>query len=109
MATARLFLALYLDADVSKKLASALRKNRFDVVSAQEVGKAELDDRAQSEYAINEQRTILTYNSKILCYCLTSIGARAENITALSSQSNCRSANCCGAFSRCWIRWTWSK
>jgi len=64
MATARLFITLYLDADVSKKLARALRENSFDAVSAKEVGNAELDDRAQLEYAIREHRAILTHNSQ---------------------------------------------
>ncbi|MBI5034064.1 MAG: DUF5615 family PIN-like protein [Chloroflexi bacterium] len=64
MATARLFIALYLDADVSKKLASAIRDNGFDAVSAKEVGNAELDDHAQMEYAIAQHRAILTHNSQ---------------------------------------------
>jgi len=44
MATARLFVALYLDADVSNKLAIALRNNGFDAVSAKEIGNAALSD-----------------------------------------------------------------
>ncbi len=62
MATARLFIALYLDADVSKKSAPTLREKGFDVISAKEVGNAELDDRAQLEYAIGQRRAILTCN-----------------------------------------------
>ncbi len=64
MATARLFIALYLDANISKKLAKQLRARGIDVISAHDVGNAELDDRAQFEYAIHEQRTILTFNSQ---------------------------------------------
>ena len=54
MASARLFIALYLDADISKKLAKQLRARGMDAISAHEVGNAELDDRAQMEYAIRE-------------------------------------------------------
>ena len=64
MATARLFVALYLDTDVSKKLARALRQNGFDAVSAWDVSNAHLDDRDQMEYAIREHRTVLTHNSQ---------------------------------------------
>lgn len=64
MATSRIFVALYLDADVSRKLAKALRENGFDAVSAVEVGNAKLSDLAQFNYAIGDQRAILTYDSK---------------------------------------------
>jgi len=62
MATARLFINLYLDADVSRNLARAIRKNGFDAISAKEIGNAELNDRAQLDYAIAGHRAILTHN-----------------------------------------------
>ncbi len=62
MATARLFIALYLDADVSRHLARAIRENGFDAVSAKKIGNAELQDRAQLDYAIAEHRAIVTHN-----------------------------------------------
>lgn len=39
-----LFIRLYLDEDVHKRVASALRLRRFDVVSAHEVGRWGLSD-----------------------------------------------------------------
>lgn len=62
METAHLFIALYLDADVSRNLASEIRVKGFDVISAKEVGNAELKDRAQLDYAIAEHRALLTHN-----------------------------------------------
>lgn len=57
---------LYLDADVTSAplLASILRQRGFDVISAVEVGNDALDDSEQLEYAIQNQRVLLTFNIK---------------------------------------------
>ncbi len=60
----RLFIALYTDEDVHKKLARQLRERKYDVVSAYEVGTNELQDDEQLEYAISQERAILTFNSR---------------------------------------------
>ena len=54
---------LYLDEDVHKKIASALRLKGYDVISAHEVQKQSLPDYQQLDYAIGEQRAIFTFNA----------------------------------------------
>jgi uncharacterized protein with PIN domain len=49
---------LYLDEDVRKKVATALRLKGYDVVSAHEVQNQSLSDKRQLEYAVSEQRVI---------------------------------------------------
>ena len=51
---------LYLDENLSPRLAEMLRARGLEVVSAYEVGNAELDDRAQLAYATREGRAIVT-------------------------------------------------
>lgn len=57
---------LYLDADItaSPLLAKTLRQRGFDVISAVEAGNDSLDDWSQFEYAIRQQRVLLTFNIK---------------------------------------------
>lgn len=61
---ARLFIALYTDADVHGGLAAQLRRRGFDAISAYEAGNARLDDPDQLEYAVSQRRAILTCNIK---------------------------------------------
>jgi len=58
-----LFIQLYLDEDVHKRVASALRLRHFDVVSAHEVRRWGLSDEEQLTYAATEERTLFTYNT----------------------------------------------
>ncbi|CAG0947480.1 hypothetical protein ANRL1_04174 [Anaerolineae bacterium] len=62
--TARLFVALYTDADVNGKLAVQIRKRGYDAISAYEVDTATWHDEQQLEYAIGQGRAILTHNSR---------------------------------------------
>ena len=55
-------ISLYLDEDVHKKIAAALRVKGYDVVSAHEVQNQSLSDSQQLEYAVSEQRAIFTFN-----------------------------------------------
>jgi len=55
-------LKLYLDEDVHKKVATALRLKGYDVISSHEVQKQSLSDYQQLEYAISEQRAIFSFN-----------------------------------------------
>ena len=54
---------LYLDENLSPRLAEMLRARGLEVVSAYEVGNAELDDRAQFAYTTREERAIVTATS----------------------------------------------
>lgn len=53
---------LYLDEDVHKKVATALRLKGYDVVSAHEVQKQSLSDREQLDFAVSQDRAIFTFN-----------------------------------------------
>lgn len=57
-----LSVALYLDADVDRKLAEQLRAKGFEAISAREVGNDELSDEAQLAYAVAQKRALLTHN-----------------------------------------------
>jgi len=60
---APLFIRLYLDEDVHRRMASALRLRHFDVVSAHEVRRWGLSDEEQLSYAAAEGRALFTYNA----------------------------------------------
>lgn len=53
---------LYLDEDVHKKTALALRSKGYDVISAHEVQNQGISDYEQLQYAISESRAIFTFN-----------------------------------------------
>ncbi len=55
---------LYVDADITPKLARALRTRGYDVVSAHEVGNAEATDREHIDFAAAQGRTLLTCNAQ---------------------------------------------
>ena len=56
---------LYLDADITSGplLATILRQRQYDVVSAVEVGNDALPDRDQLAFAVEQERTLLTFNT----------------------------------------------
>jgi len=58
-----LFIRLYLDEDVHKRVAVALRLRGFDAISIHEIGQWKLSDEAQLAYAAAERRTLFTYNT----------------------------------------------
>ena len=53
---------VYLDENLSSVIAELLRRHGLDATSAQDVGNAQLDDRAQLAYATREGRTFVTAN-----------------------------------------------
>ena len=53
---------VYLDEDLSPLIAQLLRRHGIDATGAQEVGNAQMDDRAQLGYATREGRAIVTAN-----------------------------------------------
>ena len=55
---------LYLDHDISYRLAEQLRARGCDAGGAGEVGNAGLDDSAQLEYAANQSRVLVTCNTQ---------------------------------------------
>ena len=59
-----LFIRLYIDADITYKLAQALRARGFDAMAAHEVGMAEASDDEQMAYAATEGRAVLTCNAQ---------------------------------------------
>lgn len=59
-----LYVRLYIDADISYKLAQALRSRGLDAMAAHEVGMAEASDDEQMAYAATEGRAILTCNAQ---------------------------------------------
>jgi hypothetical protein len=58
-----LYIRLYLDEDVHRRVASSLRLRHFDVVSAHEVQRWGLSDEEQLSYAASEGRVLFTYNA----------------------------------------------
>lgn len=60
-----LFARLYLDEDMHKLVAEAMRLRGFDVVSVFEAGLCGLDDSEQLAHAATEHRAIVTYSSLV--------------------------------------------
>src|SRR5215212_8105480 len=60
---ALLFIRLYLDEDVQKRVAPALRLRGFDATNVHELQRKGLSDEEQLELAATEGRTIFTYNT----------------------------------------------
>ena len=58
----RLFIELYLDEDVSVLIADLLRARGFVVTTTLEAGNLGCSDQAQLEYAVNNERGLLTHN-----------------------------------------------
>ncbi len=54
---------LYLDEDVHKKVAAALRLKGYDVISAHEAQKHSISDYQQLEYAVSQKRAVFTFNA----------------------------------------------
>ena len=55
---------LYLDHDISYRIAEQLRIRGYDAIGAWEVGNAELSDQAQLEYATDQGRVLVTCNAQ---------------------------------------------
>ena len=55
---------LYLDHDISYRMAEQLRVRGHDAIGAWEVGNAELLDEAQLEYAAGQGRVLVTCNAQ---------------------------------------------
>jgi len=56
-------LKLYLDEDVHKKVATALRLKGYDVISAHEAQKRSLSDEHQLEFAVARRMTLFSFNA----------------------------------------------
>lgn len=64
MPAEKLFISLYLDEDVSVKIAVNLKNRGFDVLHAVDTGMLSASDETQLNKAISEKRTFLTHNKK---------------------------------------------
>ena len=53
---------LYLDEDVQTDIALALRQKDYDVIATEEVNRKSSPDDNQQKYAIEAERTIVSYN-----------------------------------------------
>jgi predicted nuclease of predicted toxin-antitoxin system len=60
---ASLFIRLYLDEDVQKRIAPALRLRGFDAISTHELDRQGRSDEEQLLYAAAKGRVIFTYNT----------------------------------------------
>lgn len=67
MSAEKLFISLYLDEDVSVKIAANLRNRGFDVLHAVDSKMLSAGDEEQLNKAVIEQRTFLTHNKKHFC------------------------------------------
>jgi len=59
-----LFVNLYIDEDITHKLAKALRERGFDAVAAYEAGNVGVPDPVHLEFAVSQGRALLTCNTK---------------------------------------------
>ncbi len=57
-----LFVRLYLDRHIKKQLAIDLRERGFDVLTTEEASKDTAPDDEQLEFAVKENRAIVTFN-----------------------------------------------
>jgi predicted nuclease of predicted toxin-antitoxin system len=58
----RLYIPLYFDENIASQFAYALRKDKYDVVTAREAGMLGKSDEEQLDYAVTLGRTILTHD-----------------------------------------------
>lgn len=61
-AAERLFIALYLDENVDERLAPALRRYGYDVVTTREAGRKGARDEEQLEYAAAKRTALLSHD-----------------------------------------------
>jgi hypothetical protein len=57
-----LYVRLYFDEDVSASIVENLRQRGFDVLSARNAGRLQLDDASQLAFATTEGRAFVTHN-----------------------------------------------
>jgi len=74
---------LYLDEDMSSRVAQALRERGHDVISSHEVGNDGLSDEEQLQYATEQGRHLVTYNCRdyiVLADCWYRLGRHFTKI-----------------------------
>jgi predicted nuclease of predicted toxin-antitoxin system len=59
-----LYVALYGDAHIARRVIRRLQREGYDAISAHDVGNSDLDDPGQLEYAASQRRAIVTFNER---------------------------------------------
>src|SRR5437588_1678869 len=98
-----LFVRLYFDRHIMKRLAIDLRGRGFDVLTTEEAGKDIASDEEQLAFAMAEQRAIVTFNIRDFAplHDQWQAAGRAHAGIIVSQQLGCSSACCaCSTTSR---------
>ena len=67
MPAGKRFISLYLDEDISVKIAANLKNRGFDVLHAVDAKMLSVSDEEQLNKAVIERKTFLTHNKKHFC------------------------------------------
>jgi Domain of unknown function (DUF5615) len=85
----RLFIRLYLDEDIFKDVARALRLRGFDAVGVHELSRQGLSDADHLDYAASEDRALFTFNAPDYLDLPIEICAKESNILASLFPDKC--------------------
>ncbi len=58
----KLYLSFYFDEDIAVQVAAILTKENYDVLTARDAGMLTRSDTEQLEFAIHQERTVVTHN-----------------------------------------------
>jgi hypothetical protein len=94
-----LYVRLYLDEDVHKRVAASLRLRNFDAISAHEIDRLALSDEEQLEAAASLDRALFTFNTWITFNSTSNGFMKAGNTRALSFPIRYRLAWLCVGYS----------
>jgi len=105
MAEEELLVSIYLDADVERMIAKALRRRGYTCHAADEVGMKQASDEAQIEYAARVGYALVTYNVEHFAPLPLDTYRKDGSILALClSPRGGEPAKCCVARSSCWTQ-----
>ncbi|MBI3914459.1 MAG: DUF5615 family PIN-like protein [Chloroflexi bacterium] len=58
----KIYISFYFDEDIEVSIAAMIASEKYDVLTARDAGMLTKSDREQLEFAIREERTIVTHN-----------------------------------------------